>query len=431
MAYDKNLDRIYGDRTYVSTTMVRHAGTTVAFAMDANRRIIYSVLNLELEEAERGPLDVAYWNAEPGLLTFPSEIVDVMPPVTTSIVLPTVERGTRTETQPDLLMADEVDQFLSTTARLTAATRLQVVSDGRYIYVFRQSIAATDGDAIFRLTGGGWSGDPSRNDYAQSTSAGAPKIAAVDSSLLCDRYVLGGSQLLPVVEVRYQRSRSKFAPASGGDTMGTRDMEGKLFYEPTLKLSFVSNLTGGQFCATQLPRGVSGQARWQVFAFNSATSRVECIQSAGPTQMACSAWPASSSTPAPTPGTQPSVLERSPGIDFNTKQPLIPVPPSTTGPAPRCTSTDRRGRAHDCPVQPRATVPSGAQDHAGGVDRAGDAWRPDRGCIGRGGSGGFSLYLDGNGSARGREGQVGAEGYERGAGRVSTATSPLSTTAAT
>lgn len=28
MAYDKNLDRIYSDRTSLSTTMVRHAGTT-------------------------------------------------------------------------------------------------------------------------------------------------------------------------------------------------------------------------------------------------------------------------------------------------------------------------------------------------------------------------------------------------------------------
>ncbi|HET9896609.1 MAG TPA: hypothetical protein VFQ44_16900 [Streptosporangiaceae bacterium] len=69
MAYDKNLDRVYSDRTYVSTTMVGHAGTTVAFAMDANRRVFYSVLNLNLEEASHGPLDVASWNSGPGLLS--------------------------------------------------------------------------------------------------------------------------------------------------------------------------------------------------------------------------------------------------------------------------------------------------------------------------------------------------------------------------
>lgn len=329
MAYDKNLDRIYSDRTYVSTTMVRHAGMTVAFAMDSDRRIFYSVLNLELDDATRGPLDVAYWNAEPGLLSFPSEIVDVMPPVTTSIVLPVVERGTRTEPAiPELLAADEVDQFLSTTARLTAPARLQVVSDGRYLYVFRQSITATDTDAVCQLTGGGWSGDPNRTDYKLAATAGQPKIAAVDSSLLCDRFVLAGSQLLPVVEVRYQRSRSKFAPASGGDTMGTRDMQGRLFYEPTLKLSFVSNLTGGQFCATQLPTSVSGQARWQIFAFNSATNQVESFSVPADSDGLFSVAGQQLYT-SPDPKFQPSVLERSPGIDFNTKQPLIPVPPST------------------------------------------------------------------------------------------------------
>jgi hypothetical protein len=390
MAYDKNLDRIYGDRTYVSTTMVRHAGTTVAFAMDASRRIFYSVLNLDLEEASRGPLDVAYWNAEPGLLTFPGEIVDVMPPVTTSIVLPTVERGTRTETQPDLLAADEVDQFLSTTARLTAATRLQVVSDGRYLYVFRQSIAATDGDAIFKLTGGGWSGNPSRNDYAQSTSAGAPKIAAADSSLLCDRYVLGGSQLFPVVEVRYQRSRSKFAPASGGDTMGTRDMEGKFFYEPTLKLSFVSNLTGGQFCATQLPTAVSGQARWQVFAFNSATSRVESFNLPTDSDGLFSVTGQQLYT-SPDPKYQPSVLERSPGIDFNTKQPLIPVPPST----------DRAGTAlhFDGSAGGLTIAPYNRGDLPGDTQATLEAWIKPAALGGQivAIGGGFSVYLDGNG----------------------------------
>jgi hypothetical protein len=390
VAYDKNLDRIYSDRTYVSTTMVRHAGTTVAFAMDANRRIFYSVLNLELEEATRGPLDVAYWNAEPGLLTFPGEIVEVMPPVTTSIVLPAVERGTRAETQPDLLTNDEIDQFLSTTARLTALARLQVVSDGRYIYVFRQSIAATDGDAVFQLTGGGWSGDPSRADYKLATTAGQPKIAAVDNSLLCDRYVLGGSLLLPVVEVRYQRSRSKFAPASGGDTMGTRDMQGKLFYEPTVKLSFVSNLTGGAFCATQLPTAVSGQARWQVFAFNSATNQVESFNVPADSDGLFSVTGQQLYT-SPDQKYQASVLERSPGIDFNTKQPLIPVPPST----------DRAGTAlhFDGSAGTLTVAPYVRGDLPGGSQCTLEAWIKPAALGGQiiAIGGGFGLYLYGDG----------------------------------
>lgn len=39
MAYDKNLDRIYSDRTYLSTTMVRHAGTTDAAGHHVDLRV--------------------------------------------------------------------------------------------------------------------------------------------------------------------------------------------------------------------------------------------------------------------------------------------------------------------------------------------------------------------------------------------------------
>ncbi|MFE9368110.1 hypothetical protein ACFYNN_36335 [Streptomyces sp. NPDC006978] len=57
---DKALVRSYRDRTYVSTAMVRHNGTTVAFAMDDRRRIYYSVLDMEQASAAKGELDTAY-----------------------------------------------------------------------------------------------------------------------------------------------------------------------------------------------------------------------------------------------------------------------------------------------------------------------------------------------------------------------------------
>ncbi|GAA2240010.1 hypothetical protein GCM10010430_21790 [Kitasatospora cystarginea] len=51
--------------------------------------------------------------------------------------------------------------------------------------------------------------------------------------MLCDRFVLAGGELKPVLEVRYRRSRHKGRPDSGKDSLGTRDMEGRAFHEPT------------------------------------------------------------------------------------------------------------------------------------------------------------------------------------------------------
>jgi ACT domain-containing protein len=41
-----HFNKTYRDRTYKFTTMVRHKGTLIAFAMDDKRRIVYSVLDL-------------------------------------------------------------------------------------------------------------------------------------------------------------------------------------------------------------------------------------------------------------------------------------------------------------------------------------------------------------------------------------------------
>ena len=47
--------KTYGNRTYRHVTMVRHKGTIVALAMDSDRRIFYSVL--DLQDAVRHLLD--------------------------------------------------------------------------------------------------------------------------------------------------------------------------------------------------------------------------------------------------------------------------------------------------------------------------------------------------------------------------------------
>jgi hypothetical protein len=269
--------KVYRDRKYVSTAMVSHNGTTVAFAMDDQRRVYYSVLDLEQASTKRGPLDARYWNDEPALVPFPGELVEVTAPgapvaaPTGALRMPVVRRGGPFEDSPARVAANERDPFLSTTARLTALAPLQVVSDGRYIVLLRKSVEAAHQDVVFYAPGGVVSKDPA----VAAAGTQATAVPVVDRSLLCDRFVLVGSTLKPVVEVRYQRSRSKTRAASETDTLGTRDMEGAAFFEPTTKLSFVAPLRSGQFTALLLPTAVTGRSRWQLFALNGDTGRIE------------------------------------------------------------------------------------------------------------------------------------------------------------
>ncbi|MEU8137795.1 LamG domain-containing protein [Streptodolium elevatio] len=332
VVHDESLARVYSDREYVSTTMVRHGGTTVAFAVDGERRVFYSVLDLEQASADRGPLDAHYWNEDPAPVPFPNELVDVPGPGAAGDALsgavlrmPSVKNGGRVEAGAGVVLsAQEADPFLSSTARLTAAAGLQVISDGRYILVFRQGLSAAHADMVFHAEGGTVSGDKAT---AKGTGT-ADAVAVVDGSLLCDRFVLVGSVLKPVVEVRYQRSRSKARGASETDTLGTRDMEGNTFFEATSKLSFIAPVKDGEFTVLLLPTAVAGVSRWQVFAVNQATGRVEgynCAQGADGLFDVAGVQLYTS----PDPKYAGSVLERAPGTCPHTKKPLVPVPAST------------------------------------------------------------------------------------------------------
>ncbi|GAA2716345.1 LamG domain-containing protein [Micromonospora olivasterospora] len=320
---NKNLVRVYSDRNYVYTTMVRHQGTTVAFAMDGSRRIYYSVLNLDLGSRERGEIDSSYWDDNPPLLTFPSEVTEVGFGVGETVGVPAVRLGGRAEVDGGLqLQAEDLDPFLSTTARLGGQAPFQVVSDGRYLMLFRQSVDETHPDALFRLAGGGASGDASRTDYAQ---VGGAKVPLVSSTVLCDRFVQVGATVKPVLEVRYRRSRSKTSPASSSDTLGTRDLDGKPFYEPTRKLSFVRNVADGEIAVLLLPTQVNDVMRWQLFAVNKVTGRIDGFNveraDDGLFNLAGTQFYTS-----PDPRYAGSVLEREPGADPFTNKPLVPVP---------------------------------------------------------------------------------------------------------
>ncbi|MFD4829385.1 LamG domain-containing protein [Streptomyces uncialis] len=275
MTDDQGLLRIYSDRTYTFTTMVRHQGTVVAFALDDRRRIVYTVLDLSSFDEKRGELDAAYWSENPVELPFPNEVVTVGYGVVGATAMPVVKRGGRAEAEDgEELAEEERDVFLSSTARLTAdGVPFQVVSDGTHVVVLRQAVGAAHPDAVFPLSGGGCSGDGTRADVVKD--AAGVKVPLVADTLLCDRFLLVGGALKPVGEVRFRRSRHRSEPESAKDSLGAVDMDGKAFFEATRELAFVRNLTGGRFAAVLTPTAVQGQQRWQLFAFNQVTGRID------------------------------------------------------------------------------------------------------------------------------------------------------------
>ncbi|MBW4482224.1 MAG: LamG domain-containing protein [Tildeniella torsiva UHER 1998/13D] len=258
----------YSDRNYRYPVLVRHQGTVIALAMDDQRRIYYSVLNLN---GQGDSLDVNGWADQPQELEFPKEIAEVGFGLADQLLLPTVKKGSRTPVDAGVVVVDnEEDKFLSRTARLTADAPFQAMSDGRFVYVFRQAIAASHPDQI--------------------TVEGPEKrqIPIVDSTLLVDRFVLSGAsgaaqageaapvpQLKLNLEVRFRRSRSKTRPQSTKDSLGARDMQDQPFFEPTQELSFIRNLQEGRFSIVLLPTTIAEVSRWQIFAFNSATGLID------------------------------------------------------------------------------------------------------------------------------------------------------------
>ena len=133
------------------------------------------------------------------------------------------------------------------TQEQTAVAPVQLVSGTEHLYVFRQS---------------------------------------KQNTLLCDRYVLDGiaNKLVRKLQVRFKRSRQRFKPTekmqqtAGGlknvDSLDYRDANGKSFYEPTTELTFIDNLHQGWFSVIQLPTIEHAKFRWNIFAYNSETKKI-------------------------------------------------------------------------------------------------------------------------------------------------------------
>ena len=310
-----NFVKTYTDKTYKYTAQINHKGTIIAFAMDEARRIYYSVLALEdTKTQQKSPLDVNYWLDNPKEISFPNEIVQVGYAILPNVRMPIVKKGTRQEAKLGTLRSEEIDPFLSTTARFSAQASFQVLSDGKFIYLFRQAIDKNHIDMLYKQ-------DEAGNfvlDKAQQ------KVPLVNETLLVDRYVLAGTELKLKMEVRYQRSRHKYNPQTNKDGLGAKDLEKKPFFEPTQELDFIRNLKDGRFNVLLLPTQIAELQRWQIFTHNSKTGLIDSFNlersndglfNTKGTQLYTS----------PDPQYQNSVLERQPGTDSFTGEPLIPI----------------------------------------------------------------------------------------------------------
>lgn len=260
---------------YLYTAMVSHRGVPVSFAMREDGKIFYSVLDLSntpqsgasFEDRDN---DKNYWSyvqfqdPAPSMLYFPTEIMQVGYAVVPNVQMDKFDSSNAkiiasfdSQKKPldaagkiltEQAIKEKTNVFWSSTARLGAKAPFQALSDGKYIYIFRQSIAAND--------------------------ANNTRPAIVNNTLLVDRFILSGSVLKLTREIRYQRSGHKTEPESRKDTLSPVDMEGRPFYEPTKELAFADNLINGNFSVLLIPGKDSEEQRWQIFTANPDTNKI-------------------------------------------------------------------------------------------------------------------------------------------------------------
>ena len=263
---------------YLSTRLLTHNGVTIAFALgrakeSRNLFFDYSILNAadqdanepKIPDATGKPLDAAdkldsqFWFENVKSLGFSSEIRVVGEEAVPVYQIPALDRTNHSINPAD--QPEKLDLWLSTSLGLMdpEVTNFEVLSDGRYIYLFRQSRAISDKFPNPLMTKG---------------EKGLPPI---DSNLLCDRFNLVGSNLGRTLEVRYRRSRQKRFPLNDSDTLAVRDINDVPFYEPTFSIRFVQDLADGRFSILLTPTMTNDMFRWMFFAFSRRSQQIECF----------------------------------------------------------------------------------------------------------------------------------------------------------
>eukprot|EP01012_Entosiphon_sulcatum_P042037 TRINITY_DN5596_c0_g2_i2.p1 TRINITY_DN5596_c0_g2~~TRINITY_DN5596_c0_g2_i2.p1 ORF type:complete len:3298 (+),score=520.94 TRINITY_DN5596_c0_g2_i2:1286-11179(+) len=315
------MTKAYSSSNFVATQLISHSGTLVAFGMDSNGALYYAPL--DMNDGSKGELDVDYWPAAPSPVPFPPEVTRAGFAVAGTMLMPTVKLGTGEEDTAGTLDSTEIDPFLSSTARLTQPGYFAVYSDNQHIYLFRQSVSAASSRTVYALANGNTGqGNRPLADYA--LNANNQKVSVVDGNLLVDRFLLSGTRLVPAIDVRYRRSRNKDVPNGPKDTLGTEDMDGTPFLEPTQILSFLRG--SSSFTALLLPTSVTDLQQWQFFLVNKA---VNCIDIVGVERGSDGYFNTRGSIfyTSPDPKYASAVFERSPGTCPFTNVPLIPIDP--------------------------------------------------------------------------------------------------------
>lgn len=187
-------------------------------------------------------------------------------------------------------------------------------SDGKFVYVFRQSINIHHEASLFAKM----------DDGSAVVDQNGNPVPIVNDTLLVDRFVLAGTHLSPKREVRFKRSRNKHRPQGHTDSLGAKDMNDQPFIEPTKELDFVSNLHHGRFTVLLLPTQIAEIQRWQIFTHNDDIQRVDSFNIERSDNGLFNTKGTTFYT-SPDSRYQKSILERAPGVDPFTGQPLVPI----------------------------------------------------------------------------------------------------------
>ncbi|MBB5866794.1 hypothetical protein F4553_000173 [Allocatelliglobosispora scoriae] len=122
----------------------------------------------------------------------------------------------------------------------------KVVSDGKYLHVFQQSSRHT-----LLLN---------RFMFKRVSEPGSGTLTPV---------------LEPVWEVRFQQSGDRDVPLGEHDSQSYTTVDGTPFIEPVIELPMISDLDESRFDALILPGQDGSPGRWQFFAVNTRTGRLD------------------------------------------------------------------------------------------------------------------------------------------------------------
>ncbi|MDJ0796847.1 MAG: RICIN domain-containing protein [Calothrix sp. MO_167.B12] len=224
---------------FAHVNSIAHEGKILVFGTTADGKIYYTVKRSGFE-------DTALQDNEDPLSFEPWKILPLDRSVLDQSVLDR-EQVEFTDKEDNQLLRSRYGEVAETIE--SAVAPVQLVSGIGHLYVFRQSIG---------------------------------------NKLLVNRFVLDGikNELVPKLEVRFQRSRQKFLPAESMkidkaegklnniDSLNFRDINNQPFYEPAIELSLIENLQDGWFSVVLMPTIEKDIYRWNIFAYDSSLQKV-------------------------------------------------------------------------------------------------------------------------------------------------------------